>query len=75
MHTQVDGRHWRQLYRAAVLNPQGSDLPGRIADAEKAIVCRTRELFRAGVRHIDERDELDEAFYMLRAWESSQAFR
>lgn len=38
-------------------------------------MCRTRELFRAGVRHIDERDELDEAFYMLRAWESSQAFR
>lgn len=73
MQTQVDGRGWKQLYRAAFLNPRSSDLSDRIATAESAIITRARELLRNRGGNMDELDELDEALYMLRAWKTSQA--
>jgi hypothetical protein len=72
MHTQVDGRRWKELYRAAVLNSKSSDLSDRIAAAENAIISRTRELFGSNLGNIDERDELEQALYMLRAWKTSR---
>ncbi len=36
---------WRQLYRAALSEIDKSKLPERIADAERAVVLRARELF------------------------------
>jgi len=42
-----DGRYWRQLYRAALFEINGSKLPERIAEAERAVVLRARELFQA----------------------------
>ena len=42
-----DSRYWRQLYRAALSEIDKSKLPERIAEAEKAVVLRARELFQA----------------------------
>jgi len=42
-----DGRYWRQLYRAALSEIDKSKLPERIAEAEKAVALRARELFHA----------------------------
>jgi hypothetical protein len=39
---------WRALYVAALFETDKNRLPARIADAEKAIVARSRELFSAG---------------------------
>ncbi len=75
MNAQVDGRRWKELYRAAVLNPRSSDVSNRIATAERAILSRGRELLAFGVSSTDERDELDEALYLLRAWKTSQGLR
>jgi hypothetical protein len=45
-------------------------MPNRIADAEKAIVARARELFSAGSDTIEEDQALDDALYALRALQS-----
>ena len=37
---------WRTLYRAAIFEPDLTEIPWRIAEAEKEIVHRARELFR-----------------------------
>ncbi len=37
-----DSRYWRQLYRAALFEIEESELPARIAEAEKAVVLRPR---------------------------------
>jgi hypothetical protein len=42
--TQVS--NWRTLYRAAILEPDAAKVSGRIAEAEKEIVQRARELFQ-----------------------------
>jgi hypothetical protein len=40
-------RYWRALYKAAVSGIDMSKLPERMAEAEKAVVLRARELFHA----------------------------
>jgi len=40
-------RYWRALYKAAVSGIDMSKLPERMAEAEKAVVLRARELFQA----------------------------
>jgi hypothetical protein len=45
-----DSRYWRQLYRAALFEIEESKLPARIAEAEKAVVLRARDLFQAAGR-------------------------
>jgi hypothetical protein len=42
-----DSRYWRQLYKAALSEIDKSKLPERIAEAERAVVLRARELFHA----------------------------
>ena len=42
-----DSRYWRQLYRAALSEIDKSKLSDRIAEAERAVVLRARELFQA----------------------------
>jgi len=42
-----DSRYWRHMYRAALFEIEESELPARIAEAEKAVVLRARELFQA----------------------------
>ena len=50
-----DSRDWRELYKAALSEIGQSKLLERIAEAEKALVLRARELFQvAGIlAHMD----------------------
>lgn len=68
-------RSWRELYTAALFETDKNQIPNRIADAEKAIVARSRELFSAGSDTIEEDLALDDALYALRALQSCLAFR
>ena len=60
----------RELYSAALFETDSTRAPERIADAEKAIVARARELFSAGADTIEEDQALDDALYALRALRS-----
>jgi phage terminase large subunit GpA-like protein len=62
-----DSRYWRQMYRAALFEIQESELPARIAEAEKAVVLRARELFQAAGKNGEETEALDCAMYALHA--------
>lgn len=58
---------WHSLYQAALFETDRQMIPTRIADAEKAILARVRELFGAETDHIEEDQVLDDALYALRA--------
>jgi hypothetical protein len=62
--------NWRDLYCAALFETDNRRIPARIADAEKAIVSRARELFSADRDTIEEDQALDDALYALRALQS-----
>jgi hypothetical protein len=72
---QVPSRNWRDLYTAALFETERERIPGRIADAEKAILVRARELFSTGSDTIEEDQALDDALYALRALQSCLNFR
>ena len=61
---------WRELYKAALFEKNREKLPERIADAEKAIIARARELFASSADTIEEDQALDDALYALRALQS-----
>lgn len=58
---------WQVLYHAALFETDRSKLPQRIAEAEKAILARVKELFFVSTDHIEEDQILDDALYALRA--------
>lgn len=62
--------NWRDSYRAAVFEPDRHELAKRIAQAEKAIIVRGRELFQSP-ESSKEREALDAALYGLRAFRRS----
>ncbi|MGA8500020.1 MAG: hypothetical protein WB683_00590 [Candidatus Sulfotelmatobacter sp.] len=62
-----DSRYWRQLYRAALSEIDKSKLPERIAEVEKAVVLRARELFQAAGDNGEETEALDDVMYTLHA--------
>jgi hypothetical protein len=62
-----DSRYWRQLYRAALFEIDEGKLPARIAEAEKAVVLRARELFQTAGDNGEETEALDHAMYTLHA--------
>ncbi len=66
-----DSRCWRQRYRAALFEIEESKLPARIAEAERAVVLRARELFRAAGDNGEETEALDHALYALHALRSN----
>jgi hypothetical protein len=66
---------WRGLYSAALFETDKNRIPDRIADAEKAIVARARELFSACADTIEEDQALDDALYALRALQNCLEFR
>ncbi len=66
---------WRELYTVALFETDKNRIPARIADAEKAIVVRARELFSSGVDTIEEDQALDDALYALRALQNCLEFR
>jgi hypothetical protein len=58
---------WHVLYHAALFETDRSKLPQRIAEAERAILARIKELFFVSYDHIEEDQTLDDALYALRA--------
>jgi len=66
-------RYWRALYKAAVSGIDMSKLPERMAEAEKAVVLRARELFQAADDNGEEKEALEEAMYALRALGAARA--
>jgi hypothetical protein len=56
---------WRQMYVAALREPDLEKHPMRIAEAEKALMLRARELSAIG--DIDEKQAVNDAFYALQA--------
>lgn len=58
---------WQARYRAALFETDQQMIPGRIAEAEKAILSRVKELFQVEADHIEEDMVLDDALYALRA--------
>ena len=66
-----DSRYWRQLYRAALSEIDKSKLSDRIAEAERAVVLRARELFQAGGDSGEEAEALDDVMYALHALRSN----
>lgn len=69
-------KSWKVLYRAAILENNKSIVSQRVSQAEDAVIARTRELFYQPTS-MEERDELDDALYALRAfrtaWEHLEA--
>jgi hypothetical protein len=57
--------NWRILYRAAVLEPDASQIPVRIELAKNAIVLRARELFQKADSNLAEQQALDAALSYL----------
>ena len=53
--------------RPLYLKRTATKIPHRIAEAEKAILGRIKELFFVGGDHIEEDQSLDDALYGLRA--------
>ena len=68
------GRRWKALYRAVISGGNASFL--RIAEAERAIAARSKELSKqAGPEAEIERDSLEDAMYTLRALRNTVTFR
>jgi hypothetical protein len=55
------------LYRAALFEIDEIKLPERIAQAEKAIALRARDLFHMAGDNIEEGQALEDAMYALHA--------
>jgi hypothetical protein len=68
--TSGHAQNWRVLYRAAIHEPDRTRIPQRISEAEQAVIARGRELFHSPEK-FEERDELEDALYALRAFRSA----
>ena len=65
-----DHRHWKTLYRAAILETNKKVILQRVFEAEQAVLARGRELFyTAGAR--EEEEALEDALYALRAFKTA----
>lgn len=58
---------WQALYKAAIVEADSTKLPDRIAEAQKVIVERARDLFQAGGENFEEEQALDTAICVLHA--------
>jgi hypothetical protein len=65
-------RHWvwREHYIAALMEANDEKMSARIAQAERAMLGRARELFNSGEDNLQERRALGDALYALRALKS-----
>ena len=63
----LDRRAWRKSYTAVLFEIDKTNLPGRIAQAEKALALRARELFHIAGDNIEEEQALDDTMYALHA--------
>jgi hypothetical protein len=66
---------WKDLYQAAICESDLNKLPGRVDDAEAAIVKYARELFCAVGDDAEEGERLDDALCILQALRRSLKHR
>jgi hypothetical protein len=66
-----DSANWRDLYKAAILELDPTKMFERIAEAEKALRQRAKELFQIPGDNIEEEQALDDAMYALHALQST----
>jgi len=59
--------NWRDLYKDAILQIDQKKMFERIAEAEKALRQRAKELFQVPGDNIEEEQALDDAIYALHA--------
>ena len=62
---------WRDLYKTVLFEVDKTKLPELIAQAEKALALRARELFYAAGDNIEEGEALDDAMYALHALQNT----
>jgi hypothetical protein len=70
-----ESRYWRDLYKAALSEIGTSELLKRIAEAEKAVVLRARELFQAAGDNGEETETLEDVMCALHALGSNCQMR
>jgi hypothetical protein len=58
---------WRELYIAALFETDELKLSSRIAEAERALILRARELFVISDNNSEEGKAVDKGLYALRA--------
>ena len=68
----IRNKTWGELYFAALFETDPAALHERIAEAERALLLRVRELSGARGDHIEEQESMDDALYALRALGSAQ---
>ena len=61
------GGNWRELYRTALFELDEQRLPSRIAEAERALLLRERELFSTASEDVEEQQAVNDALYALKA--------
>ena len=61
---------WKTLYRAAILETNKNVVPRKVSEAELAVLARGRELFYGGGTG-DEKESLEDALYLLRAYKKA----
>ncbi len=61
---------WRKLYDAALFETDMGKLGGRIEEARKALIVRSRELFATSPNYDGETEAIENALYALQALES-----
>jgi hypothetical protein len=64
-------RVWAQFYKAALFELDASKVSDRIAEAERALVTRARELFDSAGDNVEEELAVDDAMYALHALRSA----
>jgi hypothetical protein len=64
---RLDAQSWKDLYQAAICEPDVNKLPERIADAETALAMRAGELFYTSGDRFEEEESLDDAMCILHA--------
>jgi hypothetical protein len=63
----LESQSWKDLYQAAICESNLNKLPGRIDDAEAALVIRALELYYAVGDDLEEKESLDDAMCVLHA--------
>ena len=66
----TDPQTWHELYKVALFETDTREIPKRIAEAEKAIKERARQIFATSTDNVEEDQALDDALYALRALQS-----
>jgi len=66
---------WKELYQAAIHEPDMNKMMERITDAESALAIRMRELFYTSGDNLEEVESMDDALSILHALRSSLRHR